>query len=483
MAEIQKEYSIIGRDFEIKKMKGFLANEESELVAVLGRRRVGKTFLIKSVYKKEIVFQITGIQDVNRSFQLDNFVSARNHYFRKGKIFGKPNNWITAFGQLKELLGKPKSKKRVLFFDEFPWLANNSNEFLKAFDNFWNGWAVDQNLIVVICGSAGSWMITNIINSKGGLHNRITQQILLQPFTLNEVERYFVAKKMNIPRHSLMQLYMVTGGIPYYLKEVQKGTTPIEAINQMYFGKQATLKNEFDNLFKALFSNYEKHILVIRALASKWMGLTRNEIITKTKLPTGGAVTTILNELETSGFIQSILPFGKQQRETLYRLTDAYTLFYLHFIEQNKNIKNYWQKKYNTQEVKAWQGYAFENICLIHIDAIKQALGISGILTHESSFYKKKDNNTPGCQIDMLIERGDNAINICEMKFYDGEYTLTEETVKKLQAKRNIFQEISKTKKQLFLTLITTNGLTNSKHNMLIDMHIEANVLFNQLNF
>jgi uncharacterized protein len=483
MAEIQKEYSIIGRDFEIKKMKGFLANEESELVAVLGRRRVGKTFLIKSVYKKEIVFQITGIQDVNRSFQLDNFVSARNHYFSKGKIFGKPNNWITAFGQLKELLGKPKSKKRVLFFDEFPWLANNSNEFLKAFDNFWNGWAVDQNLIVVICGSAASWMITNIINSKGGLHNRITQQILLQPFTLNEVERYFVAKKMNIPRHSLMQLYMVTGGIPYYLKEVQKGTTPIEAINQMYFGKQATLKNEFDNLFKALFSNYEKHILVIRALASKWMGLTRNEIITKTKLPTGGAVTTILNELETSGFIQSILPFGKQQRETLYRLTDAYTLFYLHFIEQNKNIKNYWQKKYNTQEVKAWQGYAFENICLIHIDAIKQALGISGILTHESSFYKKKDNNTPGCQIDMLIERGDNAINICEMKFYDGEYTLTDETVKKLKAKRNIFQEISKTKKQLFLTLITTNGLTNSKHNMLIDMHIEANVLFNQLNF
>jgi uncharacterized protein len=483
MAEIQKEYSIIGRDFEIKKMKGFLANEESELVAVLGRRRVGKTFLIKSVYKKEIVFQITGIQDVNRSFQLDNFVSARNHYFRKGKIFGKPNNWITAFGQLKELLGKPKSKKRVLFFDEFPWLANNSNEFLKAFDNFWNGWAVDQNLIVVICGSAASWMITNIINSKGGLHNRITQQILLPPFTLNEVERYFVAKKMNIPRHSLMQLYMVTGGIPYYLKEVQKGTTPIEAINQMYFGKHATLKNEFDNLFKALFSNYEKHILVIRALASKWMGLTRNEIITKTKLPTGGAVTTILNELETSGFIQSILPFGKQQRETLYRLTDAYTLFYLHFIEQNKNIKNYWQKKYNTQEVKAWQGYAFENICLIHIDAIKQALGISGILTHESSFYKKKDNNTPGCQIDMLIERGDNAINICEMKFYDGEYTLTDETVKKLQAKRNIFQEISKTKKQLFLTLITTNGLTNSKHNMLIDMHIEANVLFNQLNF
>jgi AAA+ ATPase superfamily predicted ATPase len=483
MAEVQNKYSIIGRDFEIKRMKGFLSNNESELVAVLGRRRVGKTFLIKNVYQKEMIFHITGIQDVNRSFQLDNFVAARNQFFIKGTSFAKPNNWITAFGQLKELLGKPKIKKRVLFFDEFPWLANNSNEFLKAFDNFWNGWAIDQNLIVVICGSAASWMITNIINNKGGLHNRITQQILLQPFTLNEVERYFAAKKMDIPRHSLMQLYMVTGGIPYYLKEVQRGSTPIEAVNQMYFGKQATLKNEFDNLFKALFSNYEKHILVIRALASKWIGLTRNEIITKTKLPTGGAVTTILNELETSGFIQSLLPFGKRQRDTLYRLTDAYTLFYIHFVEQNKNIKNYWQKKYNSPEVKAWQGYAFENICLIHIDAIKQALGISGILTHESSFYKIKDNNTPGCQIDMLIERGDNSINICEIKFYDGSYILTDEAVNKLKAKRNIFQDVSKTKKQLFLTLVTANGLSESKYNILIDRHIDSNVLFNQVNF
>jgi uncharacterized protein len=251
----------------------------------------------------------------------------------------------------------------------------------------------------------------------------------------------------------------------------------------MYFGKKASLKNEFDNLYKALFSNYEKHILVIRALANKWMGLTRTEIVEYTNLETGGGISAILIELEASGFIQSIRPFGKVQRDTLYRLTDEYSLFYIHFIEPNQHIENYWIKKYNTPTVKTWQGYAFENICLKHIDGIKQALGISGILTSESSFYKRKDADAAGCQIDLLIDRADNAISICEMKFYDGAYTLTEENVKALQQKRNIFQEKTKTKKQLFLTLVSADGVTDNKYNMLVDKHLDASALFTVLSF
>lgn len=365
-----------------------------------------------------------------------------------------------------------------MFFDELPWLAANSNEFLKAFDHFWNTWAIDQNLIVVICGSSASWMITNIINSKGGLHNRVTQQVHLYPFTLQETEKYFLAKGIRMPRQSLISLYMATGGVPYYLNEVKRGDTSVTAINKMYFGKKASLKNEFDNLYKALFSNYEKHILVIRALASKWIGLTRSQIVEHTQLQSGGSITTVLNELETSGFIQSVLPFGKQQRETLYRLTDEYSLFYLHFIEANFRLENYWMKKHKTSAVKAWQGYAFENICLKHVEGIKQALGISGILTSEWSFYKQKDNDSAGCQIDLLIDRADNAINICEMKFYDGAYTLNEDTIKSMQQKRNIFQEKIKTKKQLFLTLVAVDGVTDTKYNMLVDKHLDASALF-----
>lgn len=483
MAELKNKISLIGRDFEVQKMREFLTHHESELLAVIGRRRVGKTFLIKRVYQHEMIFHITGIHGVRRGLQLDNFVESRNQFFKESKSFAKPSNWLMAFSQLKELMGKPKKKKRVLFFDELPWLASNSNEFLKAFDHFWNTWAIDQNVIVVVCGSSASWMITNIMNHKGGLHNRVTQKIHLYPFTLNETEKFLTSKGINMPRHSLISLYMATGGVPYYLKEVKRGNTHIQAINTMYFGKKASLINEFENLYKALFSNYEKHILVIRALASKWMGLTRTQIVEHTKLQTGGAISAILNELETSGFIQSVRPFGKQQRETLYRLTDEYSLFYIHFIESNYRLENYWIKKYNAPVVKSWQGYAFENLCLKHINGIKQTLGISGVLSSESSFYKRKNKNIEGCQIDLLIDRADNAINICEIKFYTGAYTITDNEVKELQRKRNVFQETTKTKKQLFLTLISAEGLTDSKNNMLVDKHLDASALFNVESF
>ena len=478
MARFFNDSPLVGREFESTKMLSFLETQESELLAVIGRRRVGKTFLVKKVYQNELIFHITGLQDVSKKLQIQNFVEARNDFFPESVPFAVPENWLSAFAQLKQILGKPKKKKRVLFFDELPWLAANSSEFLKAFDHFWNSWAIDQNLVVVICGSSASWMITNIINHKGGLHNRVTQKIHLQPFTLQETEKYFTAKSIAMPRQNLIQLYMTTGGIPYYLKEIQKGETAVQAINNMFLGKSAPLFGEFDNLYKALYSNHEKHIAVIRALATKWNGLTRAEIIEKSKLNTGGAITTILEELEASGFINSYSYYRKKQRESIYRLTDEYSLFYIHFIEPNKNSRDYWLKKFNTPTAKSWGGYAFETLCMKHISGIKQALGISGILTDESSFYKQKDDETEGCQIDMLIDRADNAINICEMKYYDGLYSLTNKDIEDLQRKRNVFQQTIKTKKQLFITLITAQGLVANPNSYLIDKHLDANALF-----
>jgi AAA+ ATPase superfamily predicted ATPase len=469
---------LAGRHFEQKKMRGLLKTPESEMLALLGRRRVGKTFLIKKVYENEMLFHLTGIQDVSRKLQLENFIEARNNYFPKSKKLEKPTTWIQAFSQLKILIGKPTNKKRVLFFDELPWLASGSTEFLKAFDHFWNAWAVDQHLVVVICGSATSWMITNIINHKGGLHNRVTQTIHLQPFTLLETEQYFEQKKIQIPRYSLIQLYMAFGGIPYYLKEVKRGQSVIQVIDQTCFGKQANLYGEFDNLYKALFKNHKKYVDVIRALSKKWKGLSRDEIIQEAALQSGGAVSTILRELEECSFIKSYVPFGKKERDTLYRLTDEYSLFYLRFIEKNKIEKGFWIKKYNTPTVKTWQGYAFETICIKHIEGVKNALGISGIYTQEVSFLKRADAEMQGCQIDMLIDRADSVINICEMKFYDGLYTITSKDITDLQHKKNTFQRTTKTKKQLFVTMITTHGIQETIHKHYIDKEVTMDALF-----
>ena len=475
---IVSSFPLIGRLEEANRMQSFLQSSESELVLVIGRRRVGKTFLIKKVYEKNITFHLTGIKNISKSKQLNNFVEARNEFFPKGKDFKTPTNWLTAFSQLKELLGKPTKKKKVIFFDELPWLCGSSPECVQVLAHFWNTWAVDNNVVVVLCGSATTWMITNIINDTGGLHNRVTQRIYLQPFTLAETELYFATKKIQLPRASIVQLYMTFGGIPFYLNEIQNGQTAVQNINAICFGKKAPLYGEFNNLYQALFKNYQDHLCIIRALAKKWKGLTRAEIITATKLSTGGGLTDTLQELEDCNFVQKQIPFGKKQRETLYRLVDEYSLFYLKFIEDNATQKNYWIKKYSAQETKIWQGFAFESLCIKHIEGIKIALGIAGIYTEEASFVKQKNSTSAGCQIDMLIDRADNAINICEMKYYASEYTLTEQDIKKLEQKKAIFETVTKSKKQLFTTLITANGLYQNKYVGQINHHFDMNVLF-----
>jgi uncharacterized protein len=469
---------MIGRLNERKRLRDLLETNESELVAIMGRRRVGKTFLVKNVYQEELVFHITGIQQAKRKVQLENFVEARNTFFKKSKSLDSPQNWFQAFSQLKGLLGNATGKKKVLFFDELPWLATGSTEFLKTFDHFWNSWAVNQNVIVVICGSATSWMISNIIKDIGGLHNRVTQRLHLMPFTLRETESYFASRHIQMPRYSIVQIYMAMGGIPFYLREVKRDESAVQSIDRIFFGKQASLHGEFDNLYKALFKNNQRHIEVVRALAKQWKGLTRQEIIDTTSFYTGGGLSAILDELESSHFIQSYVPYGKKERDKIYRLVDEYSLFYIRFIEPNKNQERYWSKKYNTPVVKTWSGYAFESLCMKHVEGIKKKLGISGIYTLEASFVKRTDKATAGCQIDMLIDRADNAINICEMKFYDGQYTLTAADGKELQQKRNVFQLVTGTKKQLFITLITTYGIYPNKYAHIVDNQIEMDALF-----
>jgi uncharacterized protein len=467
-----------GRKVEYQKMRDLLESTESELLALVGRRRVGKTFLIKKAYEKEIVFHMTGIQKATRKEQLNNFAEARIKFFPDSEFLITPKTWQEAFAQLKKLMGKPKNKMRVLFFDELPWIAGKSIEFLKLFDNFWNSWAVDNNVIIVICGSSASWMIKKIINNKGGLHNRVTQRIFLSPFTLLETETYFRSKQINLTRIEIASIYMAMGGIPFYLREVKRGDTAVQAINNAFFGKSAPLYNEFENLYEALFTNHEKHIAVIKVLASRWKGFTRKELLDTLNIATGGGMTEILGELESSSFITTSIPYGKVERDKLYRLTDEYSLFYLNFIESNKNISQYWNKKFRTPEALSWRGYAFESLCMKHIDQIKNGLGISGIFTTEASFIKRKDENSDGCQIDLLIDRADNAINICEMKFSDSEYNFTADDQNDFGNKQSVFSAISQTEKQIFTTLISANNVKINKYTYSVDKILNINNIF-----
>lgn len=459
---------LIGRKDEQNILLEALNSEESELVSVIGRRRVGKTFLVRQVYKHRICFELAGVQDASREEQLLNFNLKLNKTAQSEIPFSKVNTWLEAFYQLMSYLERLEhSEKKVVFFDELPWLSTRRSGFLNAFDVFWNSWASVNNVVVVICGSAASWMIQKVVNNKGGLHNRITKRLHLKPFNLGEAEEFLKARNIVLDRYQIVQLYMAIGGIPYYLKEIKLGQSYAQSIEQICFSENGLLKNEFTRLYEALFEHADQHIRVIRALASKHIGIKRAELLKLIDANSGGSMSRTLEELEQSGFISSYYTFQKRKKEKLYRLTDEYSLFYLQFIEQEKQEGGeIWKQLSQTQFYKSWSGYAYESICLKHISQIKKALGISGVYSTSSAFYKTGTSTEKGVQIDLVIDRNDHVINLCEAKFYNAPFSLDKSYAMRLREKMATFQETTKTSKQLFWTLITTFGLKQNEHSI-----------------
>jgi len=473
--------NLVGRKKEIAILEKAYQSQRAELLAIIGRRRVGKTFLIKEVYKGKIDFELTGLQAAPRGEQLQNFSYQLAEFMGTKMPIKEPKNWLEAFRMLISFLKEKKSnRKQVVFLDELPWLATPKSGFLRGLSYFWNSWAINQDIVVVICGSAASWMIQKVVNHKGGLHNRITKRIQLHPFTLYETELYLESKLITLNRYQLIQIYMAMGGIPHYLEAIEAGKSAVQIIDEVCFSETGLLRDEFSKLYPALFDNAEKHITIIRALAKKRQGLNRNEIIKQTQLTNGGSLTRVLDELIQSGFIATYQNFNKKKKDTLYRLTDEYSLFYLQFIEKNLgDKKDVWQRLSQTQTYKSWSGYAYENICLKHIDEIKNALKIGGVYSIASSFYKKGTSDEKGTQIDLLIDRNDQIINLFEIKFYKEELKLSKSDAELLRDKMNIFQNATKTKKHLFLSLITTFGIKPNKHSIgLIDQILTLDDLF-----
>jgi uncharacterized protein len=475
---------ITGREEEKAILDEVTNAPTAALIAVYGRRRVGKTYLIRTYLQKQMVFEFSGIHNVTTEVQLENFTKKLAVNLNNNIALPIPANWFDAFDILAALLTKKlRKKKAVVFLDEFPWLQTPKSNFLAAFENFWNTWANKQNnLAIILCGSAASWMIKNVVRNRGGLHNRITHKIALQPFTLNETEQFLQHKKINLNRYQITQLYMALGGIPHYLNQIKPGQSAAQIIDSACFTKTGFLYNEFTDLYQALFDTAERHIKIIRALASKPMGLSRGELIKTCKLQSGGSTTTLLDELTASGFITPYIPFGKQTKDAIYKLTDEFSLFYLKFMETNRaGTKGTWLKLSDTPGWKSWSGLAFETICLKHVTAIKKTLGITGIFSENSIWKSKPVKNGSAAQIDLVINRRDNSINLCEIKFYENEFTIDKKYAVQLENKKHQFKLQTQTKKHLFITLISTHTLQQNANSVgLIDNVITLDKLFKQ---
>ena len=456
--------TIVGRKEEQVLLNQLIESQKPEFVAVCGRRRVGKTFLIRQVYNKQMAFQMTGIAQGNTKQQLSNFFSVLRD-LQPGIDQGSlPENWFDAFGLLRNYLQRLKAPKKVVFFDELPWIDTPRSNFLSALEHFWNAWASGRpDIILVVCGSAASWMINKVINNRGGLHNRVTRRIRLLPFTLQETESFFRVNQIQLDRYQILELYMVLGGVPFYLSEIRPGMSAFQEIDRLAFSKNGLLVSEYDNLYRSLFNHADRHITIIETLAGKPRGLSREEIVKISRVKDGGALTTVLRELEESGFISKSFPFGKKIRDSIYRLSDQYSLFYLKFVKDQKSLgSGSWLTRIDSPAWRAWSGYAYENICLQHIAAVKKALGISGVYTEESSWIDKDRS----VQIDLLIDRRDHVISLCEVKFNQKPFLLTKAYREELEKKILTFKEETQTRKSVFLTLITTVSLKHNIHSL-----------------
>lgn len=473
--------TIVGRDAEKKVLKEMLHSREAELIAIMGRRRVGKTFLVRNYYQQQLVFECTGIHEAGLPDQLLNFSRSLQQAMQSSVPPATPNNWGQALTFLSDfLVTKLKSQTAVVLFDEFPWIHTPKSGFLTAFGHWWNTWASRQpQLKVVICGSAASWMIENILHNKGGLHNRVSRTLQLLPFNLQESEEYLKSRGVKLDHYQILQLYMAMGGIPQYLKQVEKGKSTQQVIDKLFFEKNAMLKTEFSVLYQSLFDNASHHEAIVRVLARKAKGMSRTEVIDACGLSTGGTTTRLFEELEQSGFITQYIPFEKTSRDAIYKLTDEYSLFYLKFIDHARATgSGTWHKLAEGQSYNSWSGYAFEAICQKHLPQIKKALGISGVYIEASGWRYTPKKGETGAQIDLLLDRADHCINLCEMKFSADEFTIDKKYAGELDSKISVFKAQTKTKKTIFPTMITTYG---TKQNMYYTGRIVSEVTMEDL--
>ena len=481
--------TIIARNAEIERLERVFHSKKAEFLAIYGRRRIGKTYLIREYFKdKGLYFEITGTQNASMSEQLKKYQREFTKLFPEQIERPVIKDWDEALSRLvSEVERITTQQKVIIFLDELPWLATPRSGLLKEIDYYWNRhFSQISNVIFIICGSAAAWMIKNIVRNRDGLYGRLSEIIHLQPFNLNQIEEYLRYKNIILDRKQIIALYMVMGGVAKYYDFIPRGMSATQIIDKLFFSSNGALLTEFVDLYLSLFNHAENHIKVVKALANKRYGMLRSELIKKMNMSSGGNLSAIIEELEASSFILTFKKFGQKNKQKCIRLLDEYSYFYLEFVDAIKADilhgfdQQSWQKIQSTARWRAWSGYAFENICLKHIGNIKQALGLRGVSTTQSQWRYVSDNaKDKGTEIDLLIDRADNCINICEIKFTDGEYVITKDYAHTLEQKRQIFKQKTNTKKTIFITMITPFGIKKNNHSLnIVDNEVKLDDLF-----
>lgn len=469
---------MIAREREQRELNDAFRSERSQFIAVYGRRRIGKTFLVKETFEGRFSFRHTGLANADKKQQIAVFKKSLK---KAGMRSSTPiADWYTAFDRLEELVDAMPVGRKVIFLDEVPWMDTGRCEFVSALEHFWNGWAdYRKDVLLIICGSATSWMIDKVIRDKGGLHNRVTRNIFLEPFTLGECEKYVKSRGWQMSRMEIAETYMAIGGVPYYWTLLERGYSVAQNFDLLFFNSRARLKDEFSLLYRSLFRRPEGHVRIIQTLGRKKVGMTGEELSLIGRIPRNGHFRKMLAELEQCGFIRKYTGFGSKRSAAVYQLIDNFTLFYFKFLDGEKNLdENFWKTHISSPGVYNWRGLAFERVCLQHIAQIKRKLGIEGVSTKVYA-WSGATTGGKGVQIDLLIDRADNVVNVCEMKFTNGAYEISAEEDMKLQTRVEAFANTAGEGRTIHLTMVTSRGLVPNAYSRNVQSEIMLSDLFN----
>ena len=471
---------IIGREEELGVLKEAFEAEESQFVAVYGRRRVGKTYLIRECFGERITFQHAGLAKGGQAIQLAAFCDSLAR--AGGRIKRKPANWLQAFSLLMDFLSGSRTKRKVVFLDELSWMSGGrGNGLLVALEYFWNTWAsARKDIVLIVSSSSTSWMLNRVVHDKGGFYHRLNRKIPLHPFTLAECAEFSRKSGLGLSNADVLRAYMVFGGVPFYWTLLKKGMNIAQDFDALCFAKSGELRDEFDYLLGSLFARPKVYVDIVVSLGSSRQGLSRLEIMEAIKAGEGGDVSSKLRELEACGYIREYRPCGKKKKDSLFQLIDPFVLFYLRFMQRHPTDERFFQHNIKAPKVTSWMGLAFEIACLNHVGQLKAALGISGVATECSSWRCRADEDlgVSGHQIDLLIERADGVVNLCEMKYSAEPYVVTNKEESDWSARVDDFIKATGTNETVQFTLVTPYGLKKNTHSWVVQNVIEMTDLF-----
>ena len=470
---------MIGRKSELIRFQEAMESDQSEFIAVYGRRRVGKTFLIRQAFANHFTFAHTGIAKGSMHEQLVNFQDSLIDCGYKDCPI--PQSWLEAFRYLKKVIAESNDVRKVVFIDEMPWMDTPRSNFTAALEHFWNGWASARNdVVLIVCGSATSWIINKVIRNKGGLHNRITGKIHLRQFSLKECEEYASARHLGMSRSQIAEAYMILGGVPHYWSFLKKDASLAQNIDRMFFSEDGELKGEFDELYASLFKRKEPYETIVTELAARKSGMTRDELVAKTGMANNGRLSERLAELEQCGFIRSYHVIGACSSAIVYQLMDSFTLFHFNFIKNNiKHSERFWSSSLGSPMYHAWRGLSFERLCLQHVNKIKEAIGIGGVDAEVGCWRHVADEQCPhGAQIDLVIDRADNVVDLCEMKCTDSPYRILEGDMSEMKRRCEIYRMVTRTRKSIHMLLVSANGTEPGMYRNEINCEVTLNELF-----